>query len=186
MSQRHNPQRPATRGQPSVRQCDKGFVGFHHGCPRLSRSGLLTGRLRTSVGCSTLLAALPDHMERRYAAQGQRSPLARLSALFSRRCSRGKGPVLILHRLNAHKVGFQILRQLCCQTSSFSYRHICTAMGLSPLESALIETWTLYGIGTLAFMLRVFSRARLGVSGYCIDDYTIIFAWVSLSASHIQ
>ncbi|KAF9728338.1 hypothetical protein PMIN04_007725 [Paraphaeosphaeria minitans] len=50
-------------------------------------------------------------------------------------------------------------------------------MAVSPLESALIETWTLYGIGTVAFMLRIFSRARLGVSGYCIDDYTIIFAW---------
>lgn len=59
-------------------------------------------------------------------------------------------------------------------------------MAISPLESALIETWTLYGIGTVAFMLRIFSRARLGVSGYCIDDYTIIFAWVSPSASYKQ
>ncbi|PVH98960.1 hypothetical protein DM02DRAFT_680576 [Periconia macrospinosa] len=50
-------------------------------------------------------------------------------------------------------------------------------MAISPLESALIETWTLYGIGTLAFMLRIFSRSRLGVSGYCVDDYTIFFAW---------
>lgn len=59
-------------------------------------------------------------------------------------------------------------------------------MAISPLESALIETWTLYGVGTVAFMLRIFSRMRLGVSGYCLDDYTIIFAWVSLSASYKQ
>jgi hypothetical protein len=60
-------------------------------------------------------------------------------------------------------------------------------MALSPLQSALIETWTLYGVGTLAFMLRIFSRTRLvGITGYCLDDYTIIFGWVSLSAPYKQ
>lgn len=49
----------------------------------------------------------------------------------------------------------------------------------SPLEAALIETWTLYAIGTVVIMLRVLSRTRLvGISGYHPDDYIIFFSWV--------
>lgn len=52
-------------------------------------------------------------------------------------------------------------------------------MALSPLEAALIETWTLFGFGSLAIILRIFSRTRLvGFAGYHPDDYLIFFAWV--------
>jgi hypothetical protein len=53
-------------------------------------------------------------------------------------------------------------------------------MAVSALEAALIETWTLFAVGTIFIILRVFSRTRLvGFAGYCADDYLIFFAWVS-------
>jgi hypothetical protein len=53
-------------------------------------------------------------------------------------------------------------------------------MAMSPLEQALIETWTLYAFGSVAIMLRIFSRTRMvGIAGWHPDDYLIFFAWVS-------
>jgi hypothetical protein len=55
-------------------------------------------------------------------------------------------------------------------------------MAASPLEAALIETWSLYAIGSIFIILRIFSRTKMvGLAGYHIDDYTIFFAWVSRS-----
>ncbi|KAF2126432.1 hypothetical protein P153DRAFT_346150 [Dothidotthia symphoricarpi CBS 119687] len=52
-------------------------------------------------------------------------------------------------------------------------------MAVSPLEAALIETWTLYAFGTIIFMLRIFVRTRMvGIAGFRVDDYTIFFAWI--------
>ncbi|KAH7119934.1 hypothetical protein B0J11DRAFT_582429 [Dendryphion nanum] len=63
-------------------------------------------------------------------------------------------------------------------------------MAVSPLEAALIETWTLFGFGSIAIILRIFSRTRLvGFAGYHPDDYLIIFAWACYAgmtaAAHI-
>lgn len=57
-----------------------------------------------------------------------------------------------------------------------------TTMAISPLQAALIETWTLFAIGSIFIILRIFSRTRLvGFDGYRADDYLIFFAWVSCS-----
>ena len=54
----------------------------------------------------------------------------------------------------------------------------------SAAEAALIETWTLYGFGTIFVALRVFSRTKLvGLAGYRPDDYLIFVVWVSTSNS---
>ncbi|PSN73633.1 hypothetical protein BS50DRAFT_191908 [Corynespora cassiicola Philippines] len=63
-------------------------------------------------------------------------------------------------------------------------------MTVTPLEAALIETWTLFGFGSIAIILRVFSRTRLvGISGYHPDDYLIWFGWACYTgmtvAAHI-
>ncbi|ORX97614.1 hypothetical protein BCR34DRAFT_577811 [Clohesyomyces aquaticus] len=56
-------------------------------------------------------------------------------------------------------------------------------MAIDPFQAALIETWTLYGIGSLVIALRVFTRTRLvGLAGYQPDDYLIFFAWVCYTA----
>ena len=53
------------------------------------------------------------------------------------------------------------------------------AMAVSALEAALIETWSLYAVGSIVIMLRIFSRTRMvGVAGWHPDDYMIFFAWV--------
>jgi len=60
-------------------------------------------------------------------------------------------------------------------------------MAVTPLEAALIETWTLFTFGSIVIILRVFSRTRVvGVTGYCGDDYLIFFAWVSSSTEFIN
>jgi hypothetical protein len=44
----------------------------------------------------------------------------------------------------------------------------------------LIETWTLYGVGSLVIFARIASRWRaIGLSGFRPDDYLIVFSWVS-------
>ncbi|KAH7066947.1 hypothetical protein BKA63DRAFT_131649 [Paraphoma chrysanthemicola] len=63
-------------------------------------------------------------------------------------------------------------------------------MAVSPLEAALIETWTLFAVGSIFIILRVFSRTRLvGLAGYHADDYLIFFAWTCYAgmtvAAHI-
>ncbi|KAF1847796.1 uncharacterized protein K460DRAFT_352877 [Cucurbitaria berberidis CBS 394.84] len=63
-------------------------------------------------------------------------------------------------------------------------------MAVSPLEAALIETWSLFAVGSIFIMLRVFSRLRMvGISGFCADDYMVFFAWacyaVMTVAAHI-
>ncbi|KAG9193561.1 hypothetical protein G6011_03596 [Alternaria panax] len=63
-------------------------------------------------------------------------------------------------------------------------------MAISPLVQALIETWTLYAIGSVAIMLRIFSRTKMvGISGWHPDDYLIFFAWACYTgmtvAAHI-
>jgi hypothetical protein len=56
-------------------------------------------------------------------------------------------------------------------------------MAVSPLEAALIETWTLFAFGSITIMLRIFCRTRMvGFAGYCGDDYLIFFGWVSRSS----
>lgn len=53
-------------------------------------------------------------------------------------------------------------------------------MAVSALEAALIETWSLYAVGSIVIMLRAFSRTRMvGIAGWHPDDYMIFFAWVS-------
>jgi hypothetical protein len=53
-------------------------------------------------------------------------------------------------------------------------------MVVSPFQQAIIETWTLFAFGSLAIILRIYTRTRLvGIGGYKIDDYLIFFAWVS-------
>ncbi|TAQ89063.1 hypothetical protein B7494_g2644 [Chlorociboria aeruginascens] len=48
------------------------------------------------------------------------------------------------------------------------------------MSEALIETWTLYSVGSLAIALRVFSRFRIaGFQNAKIDDYLVIVAWMS-------
>jgi hypothetical protein len=55
-------------------------------------------------------------------------------------------------------------------------------MAIGPLEAALMETWTLFAIGSIAIILRIFSRTRLvGIAGWCPDDYLIFFGWVRCS-----
>lgn len=52
-------------------------------------------------------------------------------------------------------------------------------MAVRPLEAALIETWTLFALGIIIIILKIFSRTRMvGVAGYCGDDYMVFFAWV--------
>lgn len=47
-------------------------------------------------------------------------------------------------------------------------------------DSALVETWSLYGVGTLAIVGRTFCRWRMiGIHGFKFDDYMILLAWVS-------
>lgn len=56
-------------------------------------------------------------------------------------------------------------------------------MAVSPVQAAINETWSLFAIGTLAMVLRIFSRYRMvGFAGYCGDDYLIFFAWVSCAS----
>ncbi|KAA8624556.1 hypothetical protein PtrV1_00236 [Pyrenophora tritici-repentis] len=51
-------------------------------------------------------------------------------------------------------------------------------MALSPLVAALVEAWTLYGIGSIAIILRIFTRTRMvGIAGWQADDYIIFFSW---------
>lgn len=57
-------------------------------------------------------------------------------------------------------------------------------MAVSPLEAALIETWTLFGFGSLAIILRICARTRMvGLAGWHPDDYMIFFAWVGCSVT---
>lgn len=54
--------------------------------------------------------------------------------------------------------------------------HPQPAMDLTPV---LVETWTLYAIGSTMIGARVFVRTRLvGVQGYGPDDYLVWFTWV--------
>lgn len=49
-------------------------------------------------------------------------------------------------------------------------------MDLTPV---LVETWTLYAIGSTMIGARVFVRTRLvGIQGYGPDDYLVWFTWV--------
>ena len=50
----------------------------------------------------------------------------------------------------------------------------------SAARAALIETFTLYALGTIIIGLRVFSRTKLvGLRGYRWDDYLVFVVWVS-------
>lgn len=50
---------------------------------------------------------------------------------------------------------------------------------MAPPE-ALIETWCLYSVGTMAIMARIACRWRMiGVQNFKPDDYIIVLAWVS-------
>jgi hypothetical protein len=52
-------------------------------------------------------------------------------------------------------------------------------MAITALEAALIETWTLFAIGSITIILRVFCRTKMvGVAGWHADDYMIFFGWV--------
>jgi hypothetical protein len=45
----------------------------------------------------------------------------------------------------------------------------------------LIETWTLYAVGSCVIFARIGCRLRIvGLSGFKPDDYLIIFSWVSI------
>lgn len=53
-------------------------------------------------------------------------------------------------------------------------------------HDALIETWTLYGAGTIFIMLRVFVRTKLvGFRGYRPDDYLIWVGWVTVFSTNV-
>ncbi|ETS82851.1 hypothetical protein PFICI_04727 [Pestalotiopsis fici W106-1] len=55
-----------------------------------------------------------------------------------------------------------------------------SAANLAKVQAAVTETWTLYAFGSLAIVLRVYSRTRLvGLAGYHADDYLVWFGWVS-------
>lgn len=50
--------------------------------------------------------------------------------------------------------------------------------------SPIVETWALYGVGSLLIFLRSLCRWRMvGFGGFDFDDYFIWFSWVS-SAKH--
>ena len=50
----------------------------------------------------------------------------------------------------------------------------------SAARAALIETFTLYALGTIIIGLRVFSRTKLvGLRGYRWDDCLVFVVWVS-------
>jgi hypothetical protein len=45
--------------------------------------------------------------------------------------------------------------------------------------AALVETWTLYAVGSLIIFARIFVRWRtIGISNWQPDDYLIILSWV--------
>lgn len=47
-------------------------------------------------------------------------------------------------------------------------------------SSELIETWTLYAVGSLVIFARIGCRWRMiGFSAFQPDDYIIVFSWVS-------
>jgi hypothetical protein len=49
---------------------------------------------------------------------------------------------------------------------------------------ALVETWSLYGVGTLIIWARVLCRWRMvGVYNFKPDDYLVWLAWVRSSPS---
>jgi len=51
---------------------------------------------------------------------------------------------------------------------------------MGTIPAALIETWVLYGVGTLIILLRIICRYRMiGVYNFKPDDYLIVLAWVS-------
>ncbi|KAK3312087.1 hypothetical protein B0H66DRAFT_505538 [Apodospora peruviana] len=63
-------------------------------------------------------------------------------------------------------------------------------MAISPLEAALIETWTLYAFGTLVIFARIVCRWRMiGIYNFKPDDYLIVLAWITYTvmtvAAHI-
>lgn len=48
-------------------------------------------------------------------------------------------------------------------------------------KAALIETWTLYSVGSLIIFMRIATRWRtIGISAWEADDYIILLSWVSL------
>ncbi|KAH5016898.1 hypothetical protein HBI81_020770 [Parastagonospora nodorum] len=56
-------------------------------------------------------------------------------------------------------------------------------MTVSAFEAALIETWTLFAVGSIVIMMRIFCRTKMvGFAGYCGDDYLIFFAWACYTA----
>lgn len=49
----------------------------------------------------------------------------------------------------------------------------------------LVETWTLYGCGSLLILLRLMCRWRMvGLRGFDPDDYMVGFSWVRLPTNY--
>lgn len=56
-------------------------------------------------------------------------------------------------------------------------------MGAPP---ELIETWTLYAIGSLIIFARIACRLQMaGMSEFQFDDYIIFFSWVGSNHPYI-
>lgn len=47
-------------------------------------------------------------------------------------------------------------------------------------NEALVETWSLYGAGSLIFLARIVCRIRtIGFAGFKPDDYLVFLSWVT-------
>ncbi|KAL1617127.1 hypothetical protein SLS56_011130 [Neofusicoccum ribis] len=53
-------------------------------------------------------------------------------------------------------------------------------------DAAVIETWTLYSVGTLVIAARIYCRWQMvGVQSFKLDDYMIFFTWISYTGMTI-